>query len=119
MEITINGVIHVYAAGATVTVQDEVAALIDDILADVPSGTRKSAADELLEGVTDGIDALDVRVTALDDETDGAVPALDARVTALDDETDGAVPALDVRVTVLEEAANTADAGGSAETTGG
>ncbi len=89
--VRINGVEYTYAAGATVTVPNEVAACIANMLANDPGGTRQSAKDELLAGVTadiggleDDLEALDTRVTALDDEGGGAIALLDARATALE-----------------------------------
>lgn len=115
--ITVNGTEYAYAAGATVTVPDEVAEAIANMVAEDPGGYRKSAKDEFLEGVAgetatldakiDGVagdvEDLDTRLTALDDETDGAVPALDTRLTALDTPETGEIALLDARVTALEE----------------
>lgn len=81
--VTLNGVIYTYQAGATATVPDAVADIIERFCAD-PVSTAKTAGDQLAE-IEEAIDALDTRLTALDDETDGAVPALDARVTALEE----------------------------------
>ena len=53
--VWINGVEYVYAAGATVTVPDEVAAAIADMLAMDPSGTRESALGEALNQVNQEI----------------------------------------------------------------
>jgi hypothetical protein len=50
--VWINGVEYVYAAGATVTVPDEVAAAIADMLAMDPSGVRETALEEAMEGYT-------------------------------------------------------------------
>lgn len=75
--VVINEEEYVYAAGETVTVPNEVAALIEDAIANEPSGTRVSADDALLAGVEaeiaaveEEIDALDERVTALEDAGD-------------------------------------------------
>lgn len=83
--VKINETEYVYAAGATVTVPDEVAAQIADMIANDPGGTRATATDELLAGVTgdisdlmDAVGALDDRVTALEEAAEGDdTPAAD------------------------------------------
>lgn len=90
--ITVNGTEYACAAGITMTVPDEVAEVIANMLAEDPGGTRKSAKDEFLESVTgeaaelDGkIEGLDTRLTALDTPETGEIALLDARVTALEE----------------------------------
>lgn len=78
--VKINETEYVYAAGATVTVPDEVAAQIADMIANDPGGTRETATDELLAGVAKDIDDLKDAVGDLED----AVDDLDDRVTALE-----------------------------------
>lgn len=101
--VVINGKEYVYAAGATVTVPDEVAAVIADMLAMDPGGTRGTANEELLAGVEEEIAGVAGDLATLDGKVDG----LDTRLTALDDETDGIVPDHETRITALEAAAET------------
>ena len=107
--VEINGRKYVYKAGTQYTVPDEVAAAIDESLAEKPKQNQTSVKATDLAGVNAAIAAVDTkanglntRLTALDDATNGAVPALDSRLDALDDETDGAVPALGTRVSALD-----------------
>ncbi len=78
--VSINNTKYVYATGVEVTVPDEAAACIADMLANRPSGTRESATDEMLGDVADSISSLDERVTA----AEGDIEGLDERVTALE-----------------------------------
>lgn len=79
--VVINGVTYVYQAGATVTVPDEVATAIANMLAMDPGGTRKSMRDEMLEGVSGDIDDVKEDIDDIKDDID----ALDERVTALEE----------------------------------
>lgn len=79
--VVINGVTYVYQAGATVTVPDEVAAAIANMLAMDPGGTRKTMLDEMLEGVSGDIDDVKEDISDIKDDID----ALDERVTALEE----------------------------------
>lgn len=79
--VVINGVTYVYQAGATVTVPDEVAAAIANMLAMDPGGTRKTMLDEMLEGVNGDIDDVKEDISDIKDDID----ALDERVTALEE----------------------------------
>ena len=108
--VEINGKKYVYAAGVQYTVPDEVAAAIDNSLAEKPKDNPTSVKKSELAGVEAEIAALSStvggigdRVTALDNTANGAVPALDTRVTALDTPETGAIAQLDSRVTALEQ----------------
>lgn len=79
--VVINGVTYVYQAGATVTVPDEVAAAIANMLAMDPGGTRKTMLDEMLEGVNGDIDDVKEDISDIKDDID----AIDERVTALEE----------------------------------
>jgi hypothetical protein len=57
--VDINGVEYVYAAGATVTVPDEVAACIADAVAMKPGGHRESKFDEAHESLEARVEALE------------------------------------------------------------
>lgn len=74
--VTINGTTYTYQAGATETVPDEVAAIIEDYTRD-PVSTRETAGDQL-NTIVGSILELDTSVTALD-----------ARVTALEEAAEG------------------------------
>lgn len=96
--VTINGRNYVFTAGETVTVPDEVAALLADNLAIKPKGTRETAQDEALAGVTAKISGIETDVS----ELEGDVDALDTRVSALDTPETGEIDLLKARVTALE-----------------
>ena len=86
--VVINGMTYVYQAGATVTVPDEVAAAIANMLAMNPGGTRKTMLDEMLEGVSGDIDDVKEDISDIKDDIDDIkddIDALDERVTALEE----------------------------------
>ena len=68
--VDINGVEYVYAAGATVTVPDEVAACIADAVAMKPGGHRESAFEEEMANIMGGIGEAAAAITSLDSRVD-------------------------------------------------
>lgn len=119
IEVTVNGRTYSYKGGATVTVPDEVAALLEGNEAGKTKGVRASALDEALAGITADAATLDAdvkslkgRVTALDAADTGEVDLLKGRVTALDDAETGEIALLKGRVSALEDDDTTPAAGG-------
>ena len=102
-EVIINGVKHIYPAGSTQTVPDDVAALIENSLAMAPHGTRESAQDAYLAGVEKEIADVADDLAELTSDVGG----LDDRLDVLDTPETGEIALLDARVTALEEAADT------------
>lgn len=86
--VKVNGREYTYPAGASVTVPDEVAAAIENMLAMDPGGVRKSADAAFLEGVEKEIDGVrdDIREVSDDiKEMEESIDDLDKRVTALEE----------------------------------
>lgn len=82
IEVTVNGKTYVYKGGATVTVPDEVAALLERNAANAPSGVRTSAEDEKLADITGAVAGVKADVEGLRADVEG----LETRVAALEDD---------------------------------